>query len=66
MPVLTQFGKHNLVELFTVEIKKQMPDASHYTDFITEVFVAVSGTMIAKESLISSGVVNIWIDHCMI
>jgi len=34
-------------------------------DFITEVYTAIADTIIAKESLIASGVLDYWVEQCI-
>lgn len=60
--VMTQFGKYNMLELFNLHLKNLTPDQAQYMDFITDIYSTVADTFIAKEALVSSGVLDFWID----
>jgi hypothetical protein len=60
--VMTQFGKYNMLELFNLHLKNLTPDQSQYMDLVTDIYSTVADTFIAKEALVSSGVLDFWID----
>ena len=60
--VMTQFGKYNMLELFNLHLRNLMSDQAQYMDLITDIYSTVADTFIAKEALISSGVLDFWID----
>jgi hypothetical protein len=60
--VMIQFGKYNMLELFNLHLKNLTPDQAQYMDLITDIYCAVSETFIAKEALVSSGVLDFWLD----
>ena len=51
-----------MLELFNLHMKNLTPDSAQYMDLITDIYCAVSETFIAKEALVSSGVLDFWID----
>jgi hypothetical protein len=59
---MTQFGKYNMLELFNLHLKNLSPDQAQYMDLITDIYSTVAETFIAKEALVSSGVIDFWID----
>jgi len=65
MTILIQFGKYNLMELFTQKVPQYLPEKVKYIDFITESFSSIAETIIAKESIVASGVMDYWIDQCL-
>lgn len=60
--VMTQFGKYNMLELFNLHLKNMTPDQAQYMDLVTDIYSTVADTFIAKEALVSSGVLDMWID----
>ena len=65
MTILIQFGKYNLMELFTQKVPQYLPEKVKYIDFITESFSSIAETIIAKESIVASGVMDYWVDQCL-
>lgn len=39
-----------------------MPEKLKYIDFITEAYSSIAESILAKESLVASGVMDYWID----
>lgn len=51
-----------MLELFNLHLRNLTPDQAQYMDFITDIYSTVADTFIAKEALVSSGVLDFWID----
>lgn len=64
--VMTQFGKYNMLELFNLHLRNLMSDQAQYMDIVTDIYSTVADTFIAKEALISSGVLDFWIDTALL
>ena len=62
MSILIQYGKYNLIELFTSKIQSFFSEKTKYLEFITEAYTSVAETILAKESLLASGVLDHWIE----
>ena len=55
-----------MLELFNLHLRNLMSDQAQYMDMITDIYSTVADTFIAKEALISSGVLDFWIDTALI
>ena len=60
--ILTQYGKNNLMELFTHHLSTSIPDKARFMSFICEIYTVAAETIIVKEALVTSGVLDTWID----
>ena len=62
VPVITQFGKHNLMELFTMHMRNFLADKAFYFDFVQDMFYSIVDTSISRESFVNSGLLDYWIE----
>ena len=62
VPVITQFGKHNLLELFTMHMRNFLADKAFYFDFVQDMFYSIIDTSISRDSFVNSGLLDYWIE----
>jgi len=60
--VLTQFGRFNMLELFTVEMKKILVDPLDYATNVLMMLRPLIEAKFTKEELLSSSIIDYWID----
>ena len=60
--ILTQYGKNNLVELFTHYLSTVIQDKARFMSFICEIYTVAADTIIVKNALVTSGVLEAWIE----
>ncbi len=54
-----------MLEMFTVEMKKILLDPLDYVHNVLEMMKPLTDAKFTKEELLSSSIVDFWIDFCM-
>ena len=60
---ILEFGRFNISELLTVELKKFCPDNLSYLKFLLQIFNPVVDSQISSEELLNSGALDYWIEQ---
>lgn len=63
--LMTTYGRYNLMELFTLHLSNFYPEKPKYLDFVIEFYGSACESVVVKESLIESGVLESWIEQSL-
>lgn len=63
--VLVQFARNNYFELFSIQLRKYIPESLNYFTTMNELLPCLCEIRASKLELVSTGILNFWIEMCL-